>query len=257
MVYRPQLNVLQRVPPRKDGLEEDSPTWTESEGSKEGSWTCNNGSLSDQIKAIDEQIAELKVGGDDQALKKLPKQATDNEQDSDWEVVSNPDKSKKKESVAITPGESTMNLEEYQKIVYGKWTWDPEHSQHATMHWSACYTSYCRYHYDSSGARGYIPRIRCNAIGWDYCQNIECEFHLASKRNNERFPGSAPRWEEALWTRLKRERDTGECHLYEWYACLHNKCQKHMRQKQLAGFLPKQGKEYSLVLGVSTRRSMY
>ena len=79
MVYRPQLNVLEKVPITNDGPPEDSPAWDESD-------TDIASSLDYEEDKV-QRVSELHVGDDSKARGKNPEQDQEEEEGSDWEKL--------------------------------------------------------------------------------------------------------------------------------------------------------------------------
>ena len=272
MVYRPQLNVLEKVRNRDDEdvtPEEDPPTWDEVEEDI-GSWydrmtqeelneESENGD-DDFTRKFNARIREkyrddLHVGDSSKAQREKPEQDQD-EIDPEWEEALCSDFEEDARLPASPPGSTVSKEPEenskesemakfWERIGVRDYRMDDYHPEHKDVHWTWCSDEYCPAHRTKREEnKGAIYESRCGAKRWNYYPDDGCQWHLTKKRMFQCFPGYDESWYKTLRKALAHDNDTKECHMLEWYTCLHKKCQKHMRQKQIAGFLtPEEGKE--------------
>ena len=272
MVQRPQLNVLEKVQ-SKDATEEapaeDPPTWDEVEadidnwydkmaqkeldeesGSGEEKFAMEFNSL-----IWNKYVKNPHEGDSSQVRGKKPEQDQDGI-DPEWEEVLCPDSEEEAQPPATPPG-STVSMEpkksskeikmaqSWDDTEVGDYRMDNSHPEHENVHWTWCSEEHCWAHKEEQKKHGMtVYEPQCGAKKWNHCPDDGCQWHLASKRMFQHWPGYAKPWYQNLRRALTHDNDTKECHMLEWYTCLHKKCQKHMRQKQIAGFLtPEEGKE--------------
>ncbi len=222
----------------------------------------NIGRIEQRLTDIHEQLKELgsnDKSDDSQARKEMPEQGQDRE-GSEWEYLSTTSgegeesrlSEKRAKSCASTSKDPQTQLEKntefYQeKVLDGllqkEFRNDSQHPQHGVMHWTACANATCPVHWEAKSNLGKAIRIRTCGKTWTSCHDLSCNWHLATKRKRKWFPNHDQRWHSSLHGHLKYDEHTVECHLIEWYACFHDKCEKHMRQKRITGFLPESGKE--------------
>ena len=295
MVQRPQLNVLRRVPLKKNGPSEDPPK-AEYDDEELDAIMCdllaafdtpkadvrelqqryeelekevvkkekNITQIEARLKTIQDRLRELDSDDDGKDQKEKPDQGQGIEGDSDWDYLSTSEPSEEEEaprfglsnsvpcasaSMDQQRDDSEERLESYrervsEKLLIQEYRNDSNHPEHQVMHWSACADDYCKTHWAVWTYEGRTPMTpACRHRDWRNCQRLDCTWHLATKRGQSFFPGYDDKWHQHLHTHLRHEMDTEECHLTEWYACLHDQCQKHMRQKKITKFLPDSGKE--------------
>ena len=215
-----------------------------------------------QIKEawIQESLRKLRVGDGSKAQGKQPEQDQDEEeQDPEWdealseteigwEDVQPPEDPTPGSTASREPREESKEermTRIWQEIEVRNYRMDDFHWKHGEIDWSLCANIYCPRHEQArkeAGGLTYLPA--CGTQRWNYCEIDDCEWHLTRKRVFLHFPGHTPQWYASFRRELKYAQDTIECHMVEWHTCLHNECQKHMRQKQIAGFLdPEEGKD--------------
>lgn len=273
MVYRPQLNVLEKVPVQDDGTPERiSPAWDEVEADI-NSWYDKQRQMeldeesenadSDFTRKFNAIIRErtredakesAHAEDSSNAQGKRPEQDQE-ESDPEWEDALSTTETDWEE-VQPTPGSPMSREEEESKEPEDKMiVWDDTldrdyrmddfHLEHSDIHWTWCANEFCPTHEPvRRREKGEVYLPECGVLNWKYCTHDECQWHLTRKRTFQHFPGYGEQWCKNFRGELARDPNTEECHMLGWYTCLHDKCQKHMRQKQIAGFLtPEEGKD--------------
>ena len=122
-------------------------------------------------------------------------------------------------------------------------------THHNLIHWTIYSKQYCQYHKtDFSSGYAYPQRTTYGNTQWQICENTECYWHFAKKKNTPNFPGTANIGMKCFFYSSNGILKQKKCHMTKWYTCLHDKCKKYMKQKQNNGFFPQSGKNKSFML---------
>ena len=241
IVYRPQLNMLRRTLPKKNG----PPRLATTKNTQED--YIVNESIKEIAQKIDKCLDSFRVNNDVKDQKEDPDYSSVKETDSDWEQLSKEEQKRELRQPTTKSGASKQKeqklLTEFNELTYRRQKQNTMHLDYRCVHQTACLKEYCKYHYNNKGERVYILRYRCKALHQKQCKDNTYDEHLGSKRHEIFFPGSPKRRLETIRIELKQDKDTEECYIVDWYTCMHDKCQKHIHQKKLTGFLLESEKE--------------
>jgi hypothetical protein len=115
---------------------------------------------------------------------------------------------------------------------------DIRNPKHKFISWEQCYQGSCKIHYTKKVEHKWFPTINkgCNEDWWYECYRTQCEDHLWDKRTMVHFPGvTDPKG--ILQTQLVLN---GECSNKNWEICLNAACQRHLKEKEVYGFIEQQ-----------------